>query len=104
MVCSRGAAAPCDSGRPHRRRRQRDEATTMLTTRITTLLGIEQPVVLGGMGTGTSAALVAAVSAAGGLGILGATHLPPAQLASEVEAIRAHTDRPFGLNYLLAFV
>ncbi len=76
----------------------------MLTTRFTTLLGIEHPVALGGMGVGTSAALVSAVSAAGGLGILGATHLTPAQLQAEVAAIRAQTDRPFGLNYLLAFI
>src|SRR5215211_3943294 len=76
----------------------------MLTTRFTALAGVEHPVVLGGMGTGTSAALVAAVSGAGGLGVLGATHLSPQRLADEVAAIRAATDRPFGLNFLLAFV
>jgi NAD(P)H-dependent flavin oxidoreductase YrpB (nitropropane dioxygenase family) len=76
----------------------------MLATRFTALVGVEHPVVLGGMGTGTSPALVAAVSAAGGLGILGATHLSPQRLANDVEAIRAATDRPFGLNFLLAFV
>ena len=76
----------------------------MLTTRFTTLLGVEHPVVLGGMGTGTSAALVSAVSAAGGFGVLGCTHLAPARIAADVAAIRAATDRPFGLNFLLAFV
>ncbi len=76
----------------------------MLATRFTALVGVEHPVVLGGMGTGTSPALVAAVSAAGGLGILGATHLAPQRLADDVAAIRAATDRPFGLNFLLAFV
>lgn len=76
----------------------------MLRTRFTTLVGVEHPVVLGGMGVGTSAALVSAVSAAGGLGVLGCTHLPPARIAAEVAAIRAATDRPFGLNFLLAFV
>jgi len=75
----------------------------MLTTRFTTLFGVEHPVVLGGMGTGTSAALTSAVSAAGGLGILGCSSLPPARIAAEAEAIRAQTDRPFGLNLLLAF-
>ena len=45
----------------------------MLRTRICELLGIEHPIVLGGMGTGTSPQLVAAVSAAGGVGVLGAT-------------------------------
>src|SRR4051794_3907213 len=76
----------------------------MLSTRFTTLLGVDHPVVLGGMGNGTSPALVAAVSAAGGLGILGATHLPPARLVADIGAIRAATDRPFGVNFLLAFV
>lgn len=75
----------------------------MFATRFTRLLGIAHPVVLGGMGTGTAAPLVAAVSAAGGLGILGATQLSPAEMAAEVAAIRAQTDRPFGLNFLLAF-
>ena len=53
------------------------------------------------MGTGTSHELVAAVSEAGGLGILGATHLPPPNLRAEVERIRSRTQRPFGLNHLL---
>lgn len=73
----------------------------MLRTRICELLGIEHPVVLGGMGTGTNAALVAAVSGAGGFGILGASGFPPDKLQAEVEAIRRLTDRPFGLNQLL---
>ena len=76
----------------------------MFATRFTALVGVEHPVVLGGMGTGTSPALVAAVSAAGGLGVLGATHLSPKRLTDDVEAIRAATDRPFGVNFLLAFV
>jgi len=76
-----------------------------LRTRITELLGIDHPVVLGGMGSGgTGHALVAAVSAAGGLGILSATWLGPAEQRAEVEAIRQHTDRPFGLNHLLCFL
>src|SRR5436189_237757 len=59
----------------------------MLSTRFTRLVGVEHPVVLGGMGTGTSAPLVSAVSAAGGLGILSASHIAP-------ERLRAVTDRP----------
>ena len=73
----------------------------MLRTRICELLGIEHPIVLGGMGTGTSPALVAAVSEAGGLGVLGATQHGPAEMAREAAAIRALTARPFGLNLLL---
>jgi NAD(P)H-dependent flavin oxidoreductase YrpB (nitropropane dioxygenase family) len=53
------------------------------------------------MGTGTSHELVAAVSEAGGFGILGATHLAPDRLRAEVDAIRQRTQRPFGLNHLL---
>ena len=73
----------------------------MLRTRICDLLGIEHPIVLGGMGSGTSPQLVAAVSAAGGLGVLGATRQDAGELARDAEAIRAATARPFGLNLLL---
>ena len=73
----------------------------MLRTRICTLLGIEHPIVLGGMGNATSPELVAAVSTAGGLGVLGATRQNPEELARDAAAIRAATTRPFGLNLLL---
>jgi NAD(P)H-dependent flavin oxidoreductase YrpB (nitropropane dioxygenase family) len=73
----------------------------VLRTRICALLGIEHPIVLGGMGTGTSPELVAAVSTAGGLGVLGATRQNPDELARDAAAIRASTTRPFGLNLLL---
>lgn len=73
----------------------------MLRTRVCELLGIEHPIVMGGMGTGTSPQLVAAVSSAGGLGILGASRQSAEELARDAEAIRAATNRPFGLNLLL---
>ncbi len=73
----------------------------MIHTRICDLLGIVHPVVLGGMGTATSAPIVAAVSNSGGLGILGTSTLNSAQLKSEVEAIRRATAKPFGINHLL---
>jgi NAD(P)H-dependent flavin oxidoreductase YrpB (nitropropane dioxygenase family) len=73
----------------------------VLRTRVCELLGIEHPIVLGGMGSGTSPPLVAAVSAAGGFGVLGATRQSAAELARDVDAIRAVTPRPFGLNLLL---
>src|SRR5436853_1041298 len=76
----------------------------MIQTPLCALLGIRHPIVLGGMGGGTSPELVAAVSAAGGLGVLGATALPPARIAEDAAAVRERTDRPFGLNFLLAFV
>jgi NAD(P)H-dependent flavin oxidoreductase YrpB (nitropropane dioxygenase family) len=73
----------------------------VLRTRVCELLGIQHPIVMGGMGTGTSPELVAAVSSAGGLGILGASRQSAEELAREAEAIRRLTDRPFGLNLLL---
>ena len=76
----------------------------MLRTSVTELLGIEHPIVLGGMGSGTSPELVAAVSEVGGLGILGASGLAPDAVARQTEEIRARTDRPFGLNQLLFLV
>ena len=73
----------------------------MIYTRICDLFGITYPIVLGGMGTATSGALVAAVSNAGGLGTLGTSGMSGAQLRAEVKAIRAATERPFGINHLL---
>src|SRR2546421_10921242 len=73
-----------------------------LRTRVTELLEIEHPVILGGMGRGaTVAPMVAAVSEAGGLGVLGVSRYPPERLAEQTAAIRAATGRPFGLNLLL---
>ena len=63
------------------------------------LLGIEVPVVQAPMAGGpTTPDLVAAVSAAGALGSLGAAYLTPAVLRDEIAAIRARTDRPFAIN------
>src|SRR5215472_14883814 len=73
----------------------------MLRTRICDLLDITHPIVLGGMGSGTSVALVAAVSEAGGLGILGTALLSATQIREQVPAIRAATSKPFGVNFLL---
>ncbi len=72
-------------------------------TRACELLGIEHPVVLGGMGTGTSPALVAAVSNAGGLGVQGCAGQSPSQIAGLTEQIRGglSSGKPFGLNLLL---
>lgn len=75
----------------------------MLETRFTTLVGVDHPVVLGGMGVGTSPELATAVATGGGLAVLGVTNLPLARIGAGAEAIRAHTARPFGLNLLLAF-
>src|SRR5919197_324371 len=49
----------------------------------------------------TSADLVAAVSAAGSLGVLGCLDRPPGEAVAEIRRIRALTDRPFGVNFVL---
>ncbi|WP_294198019.1 nitronate monooxygenase family protein [uncultured Sphingomonas sp.] len=70
-----------------------------LVTRITELLGIEHPIVQGGMMWVGRAELAAAVSNAGGLGILTALTQPtPDDLRREIERCRALTDKPFGVN------
>ncbi len=70
-----------------------------LKTRITELLGIEYPIVQGGMMWVGRAELAAAVSNAGGLGILTALTQPsPDALRAEIERCRKMTDKPFGVN------
>jgi NAD(P)H-dependent flavin oxidoreductase YrpB (nitropropane dioxygenase family) len=73
----------------------------MIHTRICDLLGIDHPIVLGGMGTATTAPLVAAVSNAGGFGTLGTSAFSAATLENEIAAIHERTDKPFGINHLL---
>ncbi|HEY6203668.1 MAG TPA: nitronate monooxygenase [Candidatus Limnocylindria bacterium] len=79
----------------------------MIKTRLTGLLGIAHPIVLGGMSGATSAELVAAVSNAGALGIHGASPnvggvaVEKDEIRTAVERIRSLTDAPFGLNLLL---
>jgi NAD(P)H-dependent flavin oxidoreductase YrpB (nitropropane dioxygenase family) len=70
-----------------------------LKTRITELLGIEHPVVQGGMMWVGRAELASAVSNAGGLGILtGLTQPTPDDLRAEIDRCRTMTDKPFGVN------
>jgi NADH:quinone reductase (non-electrogenic) len=68
-------------------------------TRITEMLGIEHPIVQGGMQSVGYAELASAVSNAGGLGLLTALTQPtPEALREEIEQCRAMTDKPFGVN------
>lgn len=70
-----------------------------MQTRITELLEIEHPIIQGGMHWVGYAELAAAVSNAGGLGIVtGLTQPTPTDLAGEIERCRGLTDRPFGVN------
>jgi nitronate monooxygenase len=70
-----------------------------MRTRVTELLGIEYPIVQGGMQWVGRAELASAVSNAGGLGILTALTQPsPEDLRREIERCRELTDKPFGVN------
>ncbi|GAC1533834.1 MAG: nitronate monooxygenase family protein [Acidimicrobiales bacterium] len=74
----------------------------MIVTRITELLGIEHPVMLAGMGGVSYHRLAAAVSEAGGFGCLGASTMGTDQMVEEIRAVRALTERPFGVDLLTA--
>ncbi|MBD3733131.1 MULTISPECIES: nitronate monooxygenase family protein [unclassified Sphingopyxis] len=68
-------------------------------TRITEMLGIEHPIVQGGMQAVGTADMASAVSNAGGLGIITALTQPsPQALRDEIERCRSLTDKPFGVN------
>lgn len=73
-----------------------------MKTRITELLSIRHPIVQGGMHYVGFAEMAAAVSNAGGLGIVtGLTQKTPARLAAEIARCQALTDKPFGVNLTL---
>jgi nitronate monooxygenase len=71
----------------------------MVTTNsLCNLLDIKYPIIQAGMAGQTTAELVAAVSNAGGLGILGATRMTPDQLVTTIKKIKKNTVKPFGVN------
>lgn len=74
-----------------------------MRTRATERLGISQPLVLASMGGATDAALVSAVSAAGGLGMLAATWTENSAILAELAAIRSCTNAAFAVNFVLPF-
>ena len=65
------------------------------------LLNIEFPILQGGMAWVATAKLAAAVSTAGGLGIIGAGHAPAEWVRQEIRKVRAITHKPFGVNVML---
>ena len=72
-----------------------------LNSRICEMLGIRYPILLAGMGGASVPALAAAVSNAGGLGVLGAAACSPDQLREWIRQTRELTDKPFGVDTLL---
>ena len=72
-----------------------------MKTKITELLGIEYPVIQGGMAWVAEHNLAAAVSNAGGLGLIGAASAPAEIVRDEIRKCRELTDKPFGVNVML---
>lgn len=72
-----------------------------MKTRITDLLGIEYPVIQGGMAWVAEHNLAAAVSNAGGLGIIGAGGAPAEFVREQIQKVKEVTDKPFGVNIML---
>ena len=73
----------------------------MLRSPICETLGIEKPIFQGGMAWIADASLASAVSEAGGLGIIAAMNANAEWLRSEIQALRAKTSKPFGVNVML---
>src|SRR5437660_6265159 len=74
----------------------------MITTRFTELIGVDHPIASAGMGGGaTGGELVAAVSEAGGLGVVGGSFVPAEEVAKLMQRARELTSKPLGINLLL---
>ena len=72
-----------------------------MKTRVTELLGIEYPIIQGGMAWVAESHLAAAVSAAGGLGLIGGANAPAEVIRNYIREVKAVTDKPFGVNVML---
>ena len=72
-----------------------------MKTEVTELLGIEYPIIQGGMAWVAEYHLAAAVSEAGGLGIIGASSAPSDWVREQVREAKKLTDKPFGVNIML---
>ena len=72
-----------------------------MQTDITKLLGIEHPIIQGGMAWVAEHHIAAAVSNAGGLGLIGGANAPAEVVRNEIKETRALTDKPFGVNVML---
>jgi len=71
-----------------------------MKTRVTQLLGIQHPIIQGAMSWVSFPPLVAAVSEAGGLGILGAAFMSAEELRENIRQIKDQTAKPFGVNFM----
>lgn len=73
----------------------------MFNNKLCQLLNIKYPILQGGMAWVATAELAAAVSNAGGLGVIGAGHMPPDALKKEIQKTKALTSKVFGVNIML---
>src|SRR5882757_2627664 len=78
------------------------ETVMSLHTPLCDLLGVEHPIMLAGMGGVSYAELAAAMSNAGGYGVLGMAGRSPEFIRSEMRKLRTLTDKPFGVDLLAA--
>ncbi len=72
-----------------------------MKTRVTELLGIDKPIIQGGMAWVAESHLAAAVSNAGGFGLIGAANAPADVVRNYIREARQMTDKPFGVNIML---
>ena len=72
-----------------------------MKTRITELLGIEYPIIQGGMAWVAESHQASAVSEAGGLGLIGGANAPAEVIRNYIREVKAVTDKPFGVNVML---
>jgi enoyl-[acyl-carrier protein] reductase II len=72
-----------------------------LKTELCDLLGIKYPIIQGGMAWIATAELAAAVSNAGGLGVIGAASMPPELLRAEIRKTKQLTDKPYAVNLVM---
>lgn len=72
-----------------------------MKTRVTELLGIKYPIIQGGMAWVAENHLAAAVSAAGGLGLIGGANAPGEVIRDYIRKVKEVTDKPFGVNVML---
>jgi enoyl-[acyl-carrier protein] reductase II len=73
----------------------------MIQTKLCDVLNTKYPIIQGGMAWVATAELAAAVSNGGGLGIIGAGHMPTDILREEIRKTKTMTDKPFGVNLML---
>lgn len=74
---------------------------SVMKTRVTELLGVEKPIIQGGMAWVAESHLAAAVSEAGGFGLIGAANAPADVVRNYIREAKELTDKPFGVNIML---